>query len=86
MHLKQFRKAGHTPSLFAALIHFDVSFMVWTILGALGIYIAEDLGLSASEKGLLVATPLLAAAVARVTMGRTGRPLRRPSASGRSAC
>ena len=69
MHLKQFRKAGHTPSLFAALIHFDVSFMVWTILGALGIYIAEDLGLSASEKGLLVATPLLAAAVARITMG-----------------
>ena len=69
MHLKQFRKAGHTPSLGAALIHFDVSFMVWTILGALGIYIAEDLGLSASEKGLLVATPLLAAAVARITLG-----------------
>lgn len=69
MQLGQFRRAGHTPSLFAALIHFDVSFMVWTILGALGVYIAEDLNLTASEKGLLVATPLLAAAVARVTMG-----------------
>ena len=69
MQVREFRKAGHAPSLVAALVHFDVSFMVWTILGALGIYIAEDLGLSASEKGLLVATPLLAAAVARVTMG-----------------
>src|SRR5919107_1020326 len=69
MQVKQFRRAGHTPSLIAALVHFDVSFMVWTILGALGIYIAEDLGLSAGQKGLLVATPLLAAAVARITMG-----------------
>jgi MFS transporter, NNP family, nitrate/nitrite transporter len=69
MHLQEFRRSGHTPSLFAALVHFDVSFMVWTILGALGVYIAEDLHLSPSQKGLLVATPLLAAAVARVTMG-----------------
>jgi NNP family nitrate/nitrite transporter-like MFS transporter len=69
MQVKEFRKAGHTPSLVAALVHFDVSFMVWTILGALGIYIAEDLGLSAGQKGLLVATPLLAAAVARIAMG-----------------
>jgi NNP family nitrate/nitrite transporter-like MFS transporter len=69
MQLSQFRRAGHAPSLAASLIHFDVSFMVWTILGALGIYIAEDLGLTASQKGLLVATPLLAAAVARITLG-----------------
>ena len=69
MQVRQFRSAGHTPSLIAALVHFDVSFMVWTILGALGIYIAEDLGLSAGQKGLLVATPLLAAAVARITLG-----------------
>ena len=69
MHLKDFRRAGHTPSLVAALVHFDVSFMIWVLLGATGVYIAEDLGLTASEKGLLVATPLLAAAVARVTLG-----------------
>lgn len=69
MHLREFRRAGHAPSLVAALVHFDISFMVWTILGALGVYIAEDLGLTASQKGLLVAIPLLAAAVARVVMG-----------------
>jgi NNP family nitrate/nitrite transporter-like MFS transporter len=69
MHLQQFRRSGHMPSLFAALVHFDVSFMVWTILGSLGVYISQDLHLTASQKGLLVATPLLAAAVARVVMG-----------------
>ena len=65
MRLTEFRRAGHTPSLLAALLHFDVSFMVWVMLGALGAYVGEDLGLSASEKGLLVAVPLLSAAVFR---------------------
>src|SRR3954463_13843829 len=69
MQMTEFRKAGHTPSLIAALLHFDVSFAIWVILGALGAYIAEDLGLSASQKGVLVAVPLLSAAVARVTFG-----------------
>ena len=69
MRMTDFRRAGHTPSLVAALLHFDVSFMIWVILGALGAYIAEDLGLSASQKGVLVAVPLLSAAVARVTFG-----------------
>ena len=67
--MNDFRRAGHTPSLVAALLHFDVSFAIWVILGALGAYIAEDLGLSASQKGVLVAVPLLCAAVARVTFG-----------------
>lgn len=69
MKLREFRRAGHTPSLIAALLHFDVSFMVWVMLGALGAYIGEDLGLSASAKGLLVATPLLSAAFFRVVCG-----------------
>ena len=35
--------AGHAPSLVAALAYFDVSFMVWVLLGALGPIIALDL-------------------------------------------
>ncbi len=31
--LREFRKAGHTPTLAAAFLYFDVSFMVWVILG-----------------------------------------------------
>src|SRR3954451_1648171 len=69
MRMREFRRAGHTPSLIAALLHFDVSFATWVILGALGAYIAEDLGLSAAQKGVVVAIPLLSAAVCRVTFG-----------------
>src|SRR3954453_3164604 len=69
MRMSEFRRAGHTPSLIAALLHFDVSFAMWVILGALGAYIAEDLGLSAAQKGVVVAIPLLSAAVCRVTFG-----------------
>ena len=76
MRMSEFRRAGHTPSLVAALLHFDVSFMIWVLLGALGAYIAEDLGLTAAEKGVLVAVPLLSAAVCRVALRRARRPLR----------
>jgi len=69
MRTNDFRRAGHTPSLVAALLHFDISFAIWVILGALGAYIADDLGLSGSQKGVLVAVPLLSAAVCRVTFG-----------------
>jgi MFS transporter, NNP family, nitrate/nitrite transporter len=65
----------------AALVHFDVSFMVWVLIGALGAYIAKDLHLSAMQKGLMVAVPplggsafrlLLGALADRVGMKRTG--------------
>jgi NNP family nitrate/nitrite transporter-like MFS transporter len=72
MDLKSFRRAGHTPSLVAALAHFDVSFMAWVLLGALGAYVSDDLGLTPSQKGLLVAVPLLAAAGFRVLFGVLG--------------
>jgi NNP family nitrate/nitrite transporter-like MFS transporter len=63
------RKAGHTPSLVAALMHFDVSFMVWVLLGALGAYVASDLHLSAGQKGLMVAVPPLGGAAFRLLLG-----------------
>jgi NNP family nitrate/nitrite transporter-like MFS transporter len=72
MRISDFRQAGHTPSLAAALIHFDVSFMAWVMLGALGAFIGEDLGLSAGAKGLMVAVPLLAAAFFRLLLGVLG--------------
>jgi NNP family nitrate/nitrite transporter-like MFS transporter len=55
--------------LLAALIHFTASCMVWTILGALGIYISQSLHLSPRTMGFVVGTPLVAAAVTRVAMG-----------------
>ena len=64
-----FWKAGHPPTLFAAFLYFDLAFMVWVVLGPLGVQIANDLGLSAAQKGLMVATPVLAGALLRIVMG-----------------
>ena len=66
---KSFWKAGHPPTLFAAFFYFDLSFMVWVLLGPLGVQIAADLGLSPAQKGLMVATPVLAGAMLRIVMG-----------------
>jgi len=68
MH-KGFLKAGHLPSLFAAFLYFDLSFMVWVLLGPLGVAIGKDLHLSAADKGLMVATPVLAGAFLRLLLG-----------------
>ncbi|MEA1674810.1 nitrate/nitrite transporter [Nitrospirillum sp. BR 11163] len=66
---KSFLKAGHLPTLFAAFLYFDMSFMAWVILGPLGVLIAKDLGLSPAQKGLMVAVPVLAGAFFRVING-----------------
>lgn len=64
-----FWKSGHTPTLFAAFLYFDLSFMVWYVLGPLAVQIASDLDLTAQQRGLMVATPILAGAVLRFVMG-----------------
>jgi NNP family nitrate/nitrite transporter-like MFS transporter len=69
MDRKSFLTAGHTPTLIASFLYFDLAFMVWVLLGPLAVGIAEDLGLTHSQKGLMVATPVLAGALLRVVMG-----------------
>jgi NNP family nitrate/nitrite transporter-like MFS transporter len=66
---KDFLKAGHTPTLLSAFFYFDMSFMVWVMLGALGVQIAASLGLDPAQKGLMVAVPVLAGALLRVVNG-----------------
>lgn len=67
--MTSFWKAGHTPTLFAAFLYFDLSFMAWYVLGPLGVQIATDLGLTTQQRALMVATPILAGAVLRFLMG-----------------
>ncbi|MDF5874821.1 MFS transporter [Pseudomonas aeruginosa] len=64
-----FWKAGHAPTLFAAFLYFDLSFMVWYVLGPLGVQIAGDLQLSTQQRAMMVATPILAGAVLRFLLG-----------------
>jgi NNP family nitrate/nitrite transporter-like MFS transporter len=60
---------GHKPTVFAAFLHFDLSFMIWVLLGALGVSISESLGLSAAQKGLMVAIPILSGSLMRIPLG-----------------
>jgi MFS transporter, NNP family, nitrate/nitrite transporter len=60
---------GHLPTLVASFLHFDLSFMLWVLLGALGIYIAESAKLSPAQKGLMVAVPILSGSLLRVPLG-----------------
>ena len=69
MRLKEFLKVGHPGTLFSVFLYFDVSFMVWVMIGALGVYIAEDFSLSATQKGFMVAVPVLAGSLLRIPLG-----------------
>ena len=64
-----FWSSGHTPTLIAAFLYFDLAFMVWVILGPLAPEIAKTLMLSPAQKGLMVAVPTLAGALLRVVNG-----------------
>jgi len=69
MHLSDFKKTGHTPTLFSAFLYFDISFMVWVLLGPLAVFITEDFHLSPAQKGMLVALPILGGAFLRLVLG-----------------
>jgi len=69
MKFQKFIKAGHWPTLLSAFLYFDVSFMVWVVLGPLSLYLTQDLGISVEEKFGLVAIPILFGALLRVPMG-----------------
>jgi len=62
-------RSGHPATLFAAFLYFDVSFMVWVLIGALGVFVSGDLRLSAAQKGIVVSVPLLGGAFFRVLTG-----------------
>jgi NNP family nitrate/nitrite transporter-like MFS transporter len=66
---RDFWKSGHTPTLLSAFLYFDIAFMVWVMLGPLGVQIAQSLELTAAQKGMMVATPVLAGALLRIVMG-----------------
>jgi MFS transporter, NNP family, nitrate/nitrite transporter len=75
MSLKELKGQGHWPTLLAAFLYFDFSFMVWTMLGPLATEISESLKLtqnfimSADQKATLLAIPILAGAILRVVLG-----------------
>ncbi len=69
MHFHDFRKSGHWPTLLAAFLYFDISFMAWVSLGPLMIYIARQLNIPVEDKLTLVSIPVLGGALFRTPLG-----------------
>ncbi|MEE9273105.1 MAG: nitrate/nitrite transporter [Robiginitomaculum sp.] len=58
-----------TTALTASTLAFTVCFAVWTIFSIIGIKIKAELGLSDTQFGLLVATPILTGSLSRIFLG-----------------
>ena len=63
------RPPGQTTALGMSTTAFTVCFAVWTIFSIIGIRIRDELGLSQTEFGLLVGTPILTGSLIRVALG-----------------
>jgi len=71
---KALKGQGHFPTLFMAFLYFDMSFMVWTMLGPLSTEIAEALAahgeiITAGQKATLLSLPILSGAILRIVLG-----------------
>jgi NNP family nitrate/nitrite transporter-like MFS transporter len=55
--------------LSCAFLYFDISFMVWVLLGALANSIVPDFDLDAAQRGFMVAVPILGGALLRLVLG-----------------
>jgi NNP family nitrate/nitrite transporter-like MFS transporter len=69
MNKKSFASSGHLPTLVSAFLYFDVSFMVWVLFGPMTPFIADQMHLTATQKGLLTAIPLLGGSFFRPILG-----------------
>ncbi|WP_297482202.1 nitrate/nitrite transporter [Sulfurimonas sp.] len=73
-NFKALKGEGHFPTLFMAFLYFDMSFMVWTMLGPLSTEIAEALAktgfiMTAGQKATLLSLPILSGAILRIVLG-----------------
>lgn len=62
-------RAGQGRNLGLALLAFGITFWAWNLVGPLGVRYTQELGLSAPEKSLLVATPVLVGSLGRILTG-----------------
>jgi NNP family nitrate/nitrite transporter-like MFS transporter len=60
---------GQGRALWLSTIAFTVCFAVWTIFAIIGVRIKQELGLSETQFGLLVGTPILTGSLIRLALG-----------------
>ncbi len=69
MSLDHVPKGDQTRALTISTLSFTVCFAVWTIFSIIGIKIKGELGLSDTQFGILVATPILTGSLSRLFLG-----------------
>ena len=62
-------QSDRTTALTMSTLSFTVCFAVWTIFSIIGVQIKKDLGLSDTQFGLLVGTPILTGSLIRLILG-----------------
>ncbi len=62
-------KSGNWKSLLACFLYFDTGFTTWVMFGPLAPFISRQQSLTPAQAGFLVAVPVLAASIVRVTLG-----------------
>ena len=63
------KDSDRNTALWMSTFAFTVCFAVWTIFAIIGIQIKKDLGLSDTQFGLLVGTPILTGSLIRLILG-----------------
>jgi MFS transporter, NNP family, nitrate/nitrite transporter len=69
MHSRAISTSDQQRALWLSTIAFTVCFAVWTIFAIIGLQIKQDLGLSDTQFGLLVGTPILTGSLIRLMLG-----------------
>ena len=72
--LQKLKGQGHAPTLFSAFIYFDMSFMIWMILGPISSEIVDSFALAGfvmttGQKATLLSLPILSGALLRIVLG-----------------
>ena len=62
-------RSGNWKALLACFLYFDTGFTTWVMFGPLAPFISKQINLSPTQAGFLVAVPVLAASIMRVTFG-----------------
>ncbi|NDY92732.1 MFS transporter [Ideonella livida] len=78
---RQFLRAGHSPTLFAAFFYLMFSFVIWVLNGAMAPFISEQFQLTAAQKGTLLSIPIIAGAVMRFPLGLLAQYVGRKTAT-----
>src|SRR5690606_41397938 len=66
---EQAPRSGAAAPLWVSTAAFTACFAVWTVFSIIGIAIKDEFGLSETELGLLVGTPILTGSIARLFLG-----------------